>query len=393
MQKSKKATIITIILILLVGVLKNFKVIKQINNIYIYIINPLFWIIISILMFLTFSKNIGNQKLKKQIIQYTINASISFIIIYMLTGLIVTVGKNSYDTTIKGIIINIWIYGIELIAREFIRYKLIDNVYDKDKEKIAILIIIIYVVIDIQLNKVIGDDVTTFSCIRYILQYVLPNIAKNILFSYMTIYSGCVPSIIYQLITNLYFWISPILPNSPWIMTTIIEITIPTILYLYIRYSKNKLDIFKSRKNLIDSNPKNIISLVIFIILVIWFAIGIFPIQPVSIATGSMEKELNVGDVVIIKKCNSNDVNVGDIIQYQMEGYTVIHRIIEKKQKNGEFSFITKGDNNNTPDKEEVKENQLIGKVVFKIKYIGYPAILLHNLQINNKNQNIQVET
>ena len=328
MQKSKKATIITIILILLVGVLKNFKVIKQINNIYIYIINPLFWIIISILMFLTFSKNIGNQKLKKQIIQYTINASISFIIIYMLTGLIVTFGKNSYDTTIKGIIINIWIYGIELIAREFIRYKLIDNVYDKDKEKIAILIIIIYVVIDIQLNKVIGDDVTTFSCIRYILQYVLPNIAKNILFSYMTIYSGCVPSIIYQLITNLYFWISPILPNSPWIMTTIIEITIPTILYLYIRYSKNKLDIFKSRKNLIDSNPKNIISLVIFIILVIWFAIGIFPIQPVSIATGSMEKELNVGDVVIIKKCNSNDVNVGDIIQYQMEGYTVIHRII-----------------------------------------------------------------
>lgn len=393
MQKSKKATIITIILILLVGVLKNFKVIKQINNIYIYIINPLFWIIISILMFLTFSKNIGNQKLKKQIIQYTINASISFIIIYMLTGLIVTFGKNSYDTTIKGIIINIWIYGIELIAREFIRYKLIDNVYDKDKEKIAILIIIIYVVIDIQLNKVIGDDVTTFSCIRYILQYVLPNIAKNILFSYMTIYSGCVPSIIYQLITNLYFWISPILPNSPWIMTTIIEITIPTILYLYIRYSKNKLDIFKSRKKLIDSNPKNIISLVIFIILVIWFAIGIFPIQPVSIATGSMEKELNVGDVVIIKKCNSNDVNVGDIIQYQMEGYTVIHRIIEKKQKNGEFSFITKGDNNNTPDKEEVKENQLIGKVVFKIKYIGYPAILLHNLQINNKNQNIQVET
>ncbi len=393
MQKSKKATIITIILILLVGVLKNLKIIKQINNIYIYIINPLSWIIISILMFLTFSKNIGNQKLKKQIIQYTINASISFVIIYMLTGLIVTFGKNSYDTTIKGIIINIWIYGIELIAREFIRYKLIDNVYDKDKEKIAILIIIIYVVIDIQLNKVIGDDVTTFSCIRYILQYVLPNIAKNILFSYMTIYSGCVPSIIYQLITNLYFWISPILPNSPWIMTTIIEITIPTILYLYIRYSKNKLDIFKSRKNLIDSNPKNIISLVIFIILVIWFAIGIFPIQPVSIATGSMEKELNVGDVVIIKKCNSNDVNVGDIIQYQMEGYTVIHRIIEKKQKNGEFSFITKGDNNNTPDKEEVKENQLIGKVVFKIKYIGYPAILLHNLQINNKNQNIQVET
>lgn len=393
MQKSKNMTILVIILILLWGILRETKIIQPINNIFVYIINPFFWIIMSIFIYLFFSRNIQSQKLKKQVIQYTINASISFIIIYMLSGLVVTFGKNSYDTTIKGIIINIWIYGVELITREFIRYKLIDNVYNKDKKTVAIFIIIIYVIIDIQLNKVIGNNVTTLSALKYVLQYVLPNIFKNILFSYMAIYNGCIAPIIYQTITNLYFWISPILPNAPWIMTTIIEITIPIILYLYIRYVKNKSDIFKSRRDLKDSNPKSIIPLVIMIILVIWFAIGIFPIQPVSIATGSMEKELNVGDVVIIKKCNSNNVKVGDIIQYQMDGYTVIHRIIEKKQKNGEFYFITKGDNNNAPDKDEVKENQLIGKVIFKIKYIGYPAILLHNLQVDNKSQNIQVET
>ena len=64
-----------------------------------------------------------------------------------------------------------------------------------------------------------------------------------------------------------------------------------------------------------------------------------------------------------------------------MEGYTVIHRIIEKKQENGEFRFVTKGDNNISPDSEIVRENQLIGKVIFKIKYIGYPAIWMHLLQ------------
>ena len=104
-----------------------------------------------------------------------------------------------------------------------------------------------------------------------------------------------------------------------------------------------------------------------------------------------MEKEISIGDVAIIQKCSSNDVNVGDIIEYQMEGYTVIHRIIEKTQKNGEFYFITKGDNNLTPDQNEVREGQLIGKVIFKIKYIGYPAIWLHLLK--EEEQMVKVDT
>ena len=173
-------------------------------------------------------------------------------------------------------------------------------------------------------------------------------------------------------------------------MTAIIDTVIPIILFLYIRYEKVKLVPQKDRRMVIDTNPGSVIPLVITIVLVIWFALGIFPVKPIAIATGSMEKEICVGDVAIIKKCNSNDVNVGDIIEYQMEGYTVVHRIIEKRQNNGRFSFITKGDNNNAPDRDEVKEDQLIGKVIFKIKYIGYPAIWMHLLQ--DEEQMVEVE-
>ena len=143
------------------------------------------------------------------------------------------------------------------------------------------------------------------------------------------------------------------------------------------------MNIFKNREKIINTNPKNIIPLVVAIILAIWFAMGIFPIKPVAIASGSMENELYIGDVAIIQKCNANDVNVGDIIEYQMEGYTVIHRVIQKKQKNGELYFITKGDNNKSQDAEEVKEEQLIGKLIFKIRYLGYPAIWLHIVEEN----------
>ena len=72
-----------------------------------------------------------------------------------------------------------------------------------------------------------------------------------------------------------------------------------------------------------------------------------------------------------------------------MEGYTVIHRIKSKTQKNGQFTFITKGDNNNTEDSEPVSEEQLIGKLIFKVRFLGYPAIWLHDLSVQ---QQVNVE-
>lgn len=68
-----------------------------------------------------------------------------------------------------------------------------------------------------------------------------------------------------------------------------------------------------------------------------------------------------------------------------MEGYTVIHRIQSKTQKNGQFTFITKGDNNDTEDSELVSEEQLIGKVIFKVRFLGFPAIWLHDLSVQEQ--------
>lgn len=391
MQKSKNATIAIMIIILLFGLLGSIKLVRDINVIYLYIINPIFWIGLSILLHYTLGKNIENRRLKKQVMEYTIIATLVFIIVYMLSGLFVTFGKNPYNTTPIGLLHNLWITGVILVAKEFVRYKLINNVYEKDKNKIAIIITVIYVIIDIEMTRFIGTNITVFSIVKYSIQTVIPNIAKNLLFSYIAINGNYIASIIYQIVTNLYFWISPILPNAPWVMTAIIDITIPVILLLYIRYIKNKLNILKNRDNIINSDPKNIIPLVVAIILAIWFAIGIFPIKPVAIASGSMEEELHIGDVAIIQKCDANDVNVGDIIEYQMDGYTVIHRIIEKRQRKGEFYFVTKGDNNNSPDNEEVREDQLIGKVIFKIRYLGYPAIWLNIVEENE--QMLEVET
>ena len=267
MQKSRNATIAIMIAILLYGILGSIKLVREINIVYLYIINPLFWIILSIALYFLLGKNVENKKLKKPIIEYTIIATLVFIIVYMLSGLFVTFGKNPYNTTITGLLHNLWIFGSVLIAKEYIRYKLINNVYEKDKIKMGILISVIYVIIDIEMTRFIGANITLFSVMKYGIQSVLPNIAKNVVFSYIAINGTYLASIIYQMITNLYFWISPILPNAPWIMTAIIDTTIPVILFLYIRFVKNKLNRFKSKENLMNTDPRNIIPLVIAIVL------------------------------------------------------------------------------------------------------------------------------
>lgn len=362
MQKSKSATLAIIIFVYIYGLISELILSAKFKNLYLYIINPLVWVVIAIVLRQILGKNIENRKLRKDIIQYALIAVLVYIITYMISGLFITFGKNPYSRTIKGVLINIWIFGSVIIAKEYIRFKLINNVYEKDKTKIAVLILIIYILLEIQVSKFLKNDLNIIFIITYSAQKMIPLVAKNILYSYIAMKKGFAASVCYELLTNLYLWLSPILPNSPWVMEAIINTSIPAILFLYIRYENNKNNYLIDRRTLIDTNPKNIIPLVVSIILVIWFALGIFPIKPVAIASGSMEKELFVGDVVIIKKSKPEDIIIGDIIEYQMDGYSVIHRVIDKRQRNKEYYYTTKGDNNLKKDDKEVRENQITRK-------------------------------
>ena len=110
-----------------------------------------------------------------------------------------------------------------------------------------------------------------------------------------------------------------------------------------------------------------------------------------EVATASMYPEIEVGDVVIVKKCTINDIDVGDVIEYQIETQSIVHRVTKKEIEQNAFKITTKGDNNNSEDAKPVYEEQIIGKVIFKIKYLGLPSVWLKNL--TQSNETIYVET
>ena len=83
-----------------------------------------------------------------------------------------------------------------------------------------------------------------------------------------------------------------------------------------------------------------------------------------QILTGSMEKEINIDDVVIVHI--TKDVKEGDIISYESGNSVITHRVIEVKEE----GYITKGDNNNTDD-GLIEKEKVIGKVVHISRKIG----------------------
>lgn len=84
------------------------------------------------------------------------------------------------------------------------------------------------------------------------------------------------------------------------------------------------------------------------------------------VVSGSMEPALKVGDMIIIRRQDS--YQAGDIITFRDGGSFVTHRIAEAQ---GDDTFITRGDSNNTPDSRPVSIGQVEGSLLLRIPMAG----------------------
>lgn len=125
--------------------------------------------------------------------------------------------------------------------------------------------------------------------------------------------------------------------------------------------------------------------LIIVAILAIMLAgVRLFGITPYTVLSGSMEPSIHVGSLIYTVKPDTSKLEVGDVITYVIEGGTVVtHRIIEVVPDENDASvlrFKTKGDNNNTADTgEPIHQNNVLGKMLFTIPYLGYLAWFVQN--------------
>ncbi|MFZ2556062.1 MAG: signal peptidase I [Minisyncoccia bacterium] len=91
------------------------------------------------------------------------------------------------------------------------------------------------------------------------------------------------------------------------------------------------------------------------------------------VKSGSMEPTIPTGSLVIVKP--STRYSIGDVITFGADTATEIpttHRIIAFTGENGETRYTTKGDANEDADPNPVARQDVIGKIVLHIPYVGF---------------------
>jgi signal peptidase len=381
----KRAIIILFLLFIYTLFYQTYLIFK--GEILIYIVNPLIWIVIAVVGHFSFRNRQRREfNLKDTILSITTILSLVYVIIYYSLGVIVGYTNNPYSTTISGIIINLFSIWLVTCLKEYIRYRLMYINIKKYKKIYYAVILLVFVASDLNFLNII--EFTNFLDL-WAKELIIP-ITINLFMIYLSYIGGYKPLLVGRTITLIPSLLFDIIPDYDWPVIMIFNISYCLITYLILQYvlGQGEKDI---PKHLIQTlEPRRWITGFILILLVMAFVFGFFPIKPVAILSGSMKPIINPGDMVIIKKCDITDIKIGDIVQYQVNNYTVVHRVVSIDYDYGQTSLIMKGDANKNVDKEPITSEQVIGKLQYNIPYLGYPAYLLRNIGNNNKGVDIE---
>lgn len=97
----------------------------------------------------------------------------------------------------------------------------------------------------------------------------------------------------------------------------------------------------------------------------------VFGYAQLTVLSGSMEPAFSAGDMLIIHREESYQVD--DVISFWDEGSLTTHRIISQ----GPEGFTTKGDFNNAQDSRPVSPDEIAGRVVFVLPLAGRAFLFL----------------
>jgi len=95
-----------------------------------------------------------------------------------------------------------------------------------------------------------------------------------------------------------------------------------------------------------------------------------------AVVSESMVPTINKWDLIVIQNVDPATLVVGDIIVFHSPwnyDELIVHRIIQIINSGSELGFVTKGDNNPSPDRwGPVPAEYVRGKVGFSVAYLGF---------------------
>ncbi|KNY25546.1 signal peptidase I [Pseudobacteroides cellulosolvens] len=377
----KNFELITIILLLIfIYFIDNFQLSSvRSSPVYLYFGKPLLWFTCAAVVLFTFTtkRPMGKLRIKTDIILFGVVISFFYIMLQVMGGFIDGFGKSPYSFTIIGLAGNTWILLTSLLCKELIRQNIMGHFYHRKNFYIPIFITsLVMTLMEIQISQVSTID-TNLKAVNFIGSTLLPIFCENVLASYLSYLAGFKASLGFIGIQKAFHWYCPILPNLSFITKSLLGVFVPFLAIILIQHLYLKHIRIKENRMVKSKNPFSWTVACVLSVIIVWFTVGIFPVYPSIIATGSMIPICYPGDMVIYQKIKIKDICKGDIIHFTCKDkVTVTHRVTEII-KSDKTVYRTKGDNNSIPDIDLVYPEQIKGKVLFVIPKLGWISMLL----------------
>ena len=340
-----------------------------------YILNGLI-IAIAIFCYIAFGYRKDNSYIKGSVIRIVIACLLSYFVITYSSGLLLGFNRTIFTMSANYFVKIVLFDFVAIVSEEIIRY-IIWNKSINSKMPLIIFTIIMCV-----LNIITEINGMTFSDRELIFIFisvtVLPVISRELLCSYLTCKVSPIPSIIFKSVIVLYELILPIIPSLGNYLYSVFNIFLPYFIYYF--SSKSVAYAEKSKKYSVRvSNRIVYVPILIVLLVIILLVSGILKYKMIAIGSSSMAPAYERGDAVIYEKeIDINSLKLGDIIAFRKSDVVITHRINDIINSNGNLKFKTKGDNNNSVDYFEVLPSEVLGKVEYRIQYIGYPTLWIN---------------
>ena len=199
----------------------------------------------------------------------------------------------------------------------------------------------------------------------------LPLMAQNLLATLLALLGGPLASIAYRGALEAYEWTSPILPDLPWAMISLLGTLGPVVGMLIVQGHVSAPSAPSERRA--SRWPSAWLAPAFLGVLMIWFNQGLFGVRPTIVSGVSMNPILQAGDLVLTVDVAPEEVAVGDIIRFRSGEVDILHRVVEIRH-GGSLEFVTRGDANNVND-PPLAASAVEGRVVKVLPGLGWPSI------------------
>lgn len=321
----------------------------------------------------------GITRLRAMVISLAFIFSLLHLLCFVILGFLTSFGKTMYNLSLAGIAFNMLLMLSALVGTELCRSFLINGLSSKSPYTKIIATGLLFMLFNIPMGNLSGLE-SNMDILKYLTDYVFPQITLSMTASCLVYLAGALPSIIYLGIIRSFAFLSPYIPNPDLIPKMLLNVLLPLlcVFILFRIYAAEALENERALKR--GKGTAGWIITGVLSVSIVWFVVGVFPILPSVILTGSMEPVIMPGDIVLVEKTDSDEIEVGDIIMFiNADGIFITHRVIEKSSESGEILFVTKGDNNSGADAGHVNSSQLKGRVILIVPDIGKPVLFLRS--------------